>query len=99
MSSPDPVRRAALGQQATSAARNTEVLCFVVKDDAAAKSLEGKLWDAVRAHAPKFDGTKVTVEKGDQPVVRAVVPDSATQRPLRLIIAMVMTRQRAADGT
>ncbi|MER5555853.1 hypothetical protein ABT001_30000 [Streptomyces sp. NPDC002793] len=85
----DPVRLAALGQQATSAAKNTEILCFVVKDDAAAQSLEAELRSVVSDESPKFDGTKVTVEKGDRPLVRAVVPDSAAQRPGRLILTDV----------
>ncbi|MEU5718723.1 hypothetical protein AB0G71_23725 [Streptomyces sp. NPDC020403] len=85
-SDPGPVLMAAAGQRAASAAEHTEVLCFVVEDDAAAKSLESKLREVVRAEAPKFDGAKVTVQKGDRPVVRAVVPDTATQRPGRLIL-------------
>jgi hypothetical protein len=87
LSSPNPVHLAALGQQAASAAMNTEVLCFVVKDDATAQRLEAKLRSVVSAESPKFDGAKVTVEKGDQPLVRAVVPDTTTQRPGRLIIS------------
>ncbi|MGW0788604.1 hypothetical protein ACWD04_10185 [Streptomyces sp. NPDC002911] len=85
LSSPNPVRLAALGQRASTAAKNTEVLCFVVEDDAAAQDLEAKLQSVVRDESPAFDGTKVTVEKGEQPMVRAVVPDTATQRPGRLI--------------
>ncbi|MGW9132373.1 hypothetical protein [Streptomyces sp. NPDC055681] len=87
LSSPNPVRLAALGQHAASAAHHTEVLCFVVKDDATAQRLEAKLRSVVGAESPKFDGTKVTLEEGDQPLVRAVVPDTATQRPGRLIIS------------
>lgn len=97
LSSPDPVRLGALGQQADSAAKNTEVLCFVVKDDATAQQLEAKLRSVVRAESPKFDGTKVTVEKGDQPVVRAVVPDTAEQRPGRLIVSNVELWMTASD--
>ncbi|MEV6262658.1 hypothetical protein AB0M42_18185 [Streptomyces sp. NPDC051784] len=82
-----PVRLASLGQRATSAAENTEVLCFVVKDDTAAEALGSELREIVDTESPKFDGTKVTVEKGDQPLVRAVVPDTADQRPGRLIIS------------
>ncbi|WP_405690994.1 hypothetical protein [Streptomyces sp. NBC_01185] len=85
--SSDPVPLSALGQQASSAAENTEVLCFVVKDDATAQELKSKLKAAVGAEAPKFDGAEVTVEKGDLPVVRAVVPDTAGQRPGRLVIS------------
>ncbi|MFE4212835.1 hypothetical protein [Streptomyces sp. NPDC056844] len=92
-----PVRLAALGQRASSAAKNTEILCFVVKDEAAAKSLEGELLAVVAAESPKFDGTKVTVEKGDQPFVRAVVPDSASQRPGRLIISDLELWMTAAE--
>ncbi|MFD6275259.1 hypothetical protein ACFWFI_06765 [Streptomyces sp. NPDC060209] len=96
-SSPNPVRLAALGQQAASAAKNTEVLCFVVEDEAAAKDLEAELLSVVSDESPKFDGTKVTVEKGDQPVVRAVVPDTAAQRPGRLIISDVELWMAAAQ--
>ncbi|WP_405632988.1 hypothetical protein [Streptomyces sp. NBC_01174] len=95
--SSEPVRLAALGQRASSASKNTEILCFVAKDDAAAKSLEGELLDVVGAKSPKFDGTKVTVEKGDQPFVRAVVPDSASQRPGRLIISDLELWMTAAE--
>ncbi|WP_405666770.1 hypothetical protein OG379_32965 [Streptomyces sp. NBC_01166] len=97
LSSSNPVRLAALGQQASSAAENTEILCFVVEDDAAAGRLESDLRAVVSAESPKFDGTKVTVEKGDQPLVRAVVPDSATQRPGRLIISDVELWMTAAQ--
>ncbi|MFB7915962.1 hypothetical protein [Streptomyces sp. NPDC056061] len=85
--SSDPVSLAAVGQQATSAAKNAEVLCLVVDDYATAQRLEAKLRLVVSAEAPKFDGTKVTLEKGDQPLVKAVVPDTATQRPGRLAIS------------
>ncbi|MEU0132737.1 hypothetical protein ABZ172_01665 [Streptomyces sp. NPDC006296] len=81
-----PVRLSALGQQAETAAKNTEVICFVVKDEATATKLEKKLRTVVSGEAPTFDGTEVTVEKGDHPVVRAVVPDTATQRPGRLVV-------------
>ncbi|MEU1485603.1 hypothetical protein [Streptomyces sp. NPDC005752] len=86
-SSTDPVRLSALGQQAESASKNTEVLCFVIKDEATARKLETKLRTVVRDERPKFNGTKVTVEKGEQPVVRAVVPDTAAQRPGRLLVS------------
>ncbi|MFC8825152.1 hypothetical protein ACFT9I_07310 [Streptomyces sp. NPDC057137] len=85
LTSPNPVRLASVGQRATSAAKNTEVLCFVVKDDRTAERLAAKLRSVVGEESPKFDGTKVTVDKGDQPLVRAVVPDTASQRPGRLI--------------
>ncbi|MEU0301980.1 hypothetical protein ABZ252_21300 [Streptomyces sp. NPDC006175] len=97
LSSSNPVPLAALGQQAESAAENTEVLCFVVKDDAAADRLESELRTVISAESPKFDGTKVTVEKGDRPLVRAVVPDSATQRPGRLIVSDVELWMTAAQ--
>ncbi|MET9592684.1 hypothetical protein ABZY45_17240 [Streptomyces sp. NPDC006516] len=95
--SSNPVRLAALGQRAESAAANTEVLCFVVEDDAAAKKLEADLRKVISDESPKFDGAKVTVEKGDQPVVRAVVPDSETQRPGRLILTDVELWMAAAQ--
>ncbi|MER7903722.1 hypothetical protein AB0K64_09560 [Streptomyces sp. NPDC053741] len=95
--SPGPVRLSAVGQQAETAAKNTEVLCFVVEDEAAAKKLETELRTVVSDKSPKFDGTKVTVEKGDQPVVRAVVPDTATQRPGRLVISDMELWMAAAN--
>lgn len=91
------VRLSALGQQAETAAKNTEVLCFVVEDGATARKLETGLRTVVREESPKFDGTKVTVEKGDQPVVRAVVPDTATQRPGRLVISDMELWMTAAN--
>ncbi|MFD8341758.1 hypothetical protein ACK03K_21470 [[Kitasatospora] papulosa] len=92
-----PVRLSAVGQQAETAAKNTEVLCFVVEDEAAARKLETELRTVVSDKSPKFDGTKVTVEKGDQPVVRAVVPDTATQRPGRLVISDMELWMAAAN--
>ncbi|MET9900439.1 hypothetical protein [Streptomyces sp. NPDC006446] len=89
LTSTKPVRLSALGQQAASAAENIETLCLVVKDEATANRVAAKLRSVVRAESAKFDGTKVTIEKGDQPVVRAVVPDTATQRPGRLMISDV----------
>ncbi|MHB9847782.1 hypothetical protein ACSYGO_00900 [Streptomyces krungchingensis] len=84
-----PVRLSALGQQAAVAAKNTEVLCLVVKDEATANRAAAELRSVVAAKSSKFDGTKVTVEKGDQPLVRAVVPDTAAQRPGRLMLSDV----------
>ncbi|MEU0523966.1 hypothetical protein [Streptomyces niveus] len=95
--SPNPVPLAALGQRATSGAENTEVLCFVVEDDGTAERLAAELRSVVSAEAPKFDGTKVTVEKGDQPLVRAVVPDTASQRPGRLIATDMELWMTVAD--
>ncbi|MER5379877.1 hypothetical protein ABT040_06265 [Streptomyces sp. NPDC002688] len=89
LTSTKPVRLSALGQQAASAAKNIETLCLVVKDEATADRVAAKLRSVVRAKSAKFDGTKVTTEKGDQPVVRAVVPDTASQRPGRLMISDV----------
>ncbi|WP_299531768.1 hypothetical protein [uncultured Streptomyces sp.] len=80
-----PGRLAALGQRAASAAAHTEVLCFVVQDDDAAQRLATRLRSVVDEEAPAFDGTKVTVDGGQLPVVRAIVPDTAEQRPGRLI--------------
>ncbi len=92
-----PVRLSALGQQAADAAKNTEVLCLVVKDEATANRAAARLRSVVAAKTPKFDGTKVTVEKGDQPMVRAVVPDTAAQRPGRLMVSDVDLWMAIAD--
>ncbi|MFG2134799.1 hypothetical protein ACGFNV_44610 [Streptomyces sp. NPDC048751] len=81
---PKPVRLSVLGQRADSAAENTEVLCFVTKDEATAKRLAAELRSVVRDKSPRYDGAKVTVGNGDMPFVRAAVPDTATQRPGRL---------------
>ncbi|GAB7111029.1 hypothetical protein JCM4814A_93470 [Streptomyces phaeofaciens JCM 4814] len=80
-----PVHLSALGQRVATTAKNTEILCLVAKDEATADRAAAKLRSVVADDAPTFDGTKVTVEKGEQPVVRAVVPDTGTQRPGRLI--------------
>ncbi|MFJ4578891.1 hypothetical protein [Streptomyces echinatus] len=82
----EPVRLSALGQRAGSTGRNTEVLCAVVKDEATARRVAARLRSVVRDKAPRYDGTRVTVEEGEQPVVRATVPDTAAQRPGRLLI-------------
>jgi hypothetical protein len=87
LTSTKPVRLSALGQQADSAGRNTEVLCAVAKDEATARRLAAKLRAVVRDKAPRYDGAKVTVEKGEQPLVRAAVPDTAGQRPGRLMLS------------
>ncbi|MFF3617453.1 hypothetical protein [Streptomyces sp. NPDC002580] len=91
------VRLSALGQQADSAAENIETLCLVVKDEATAGRVAAKLRSVVRAKPSKFDGAKVTIEKGDQPFVRAVVPDTAKQRPGRLMISDVDLWMAAAE--
>ncbi|MFI1098452.1 hypothetical protein [Streptomyces sp. NPDC020917] len=83
------VRLSVLGQQADSSAKNTEVLCAVVKDQATADRLAAKLRAVVTSKAPKYDGTKVTVGKGDHPVVRASVPDSSSQQAGRLLVSDV----------
>ncbi|MBN0048586.1 hypothetical protein JS756_31730 [Streptomyces actuosus] len=82
-----PVRLSALGQQADSAARNTEVLCALVEDEATADRLLDSLRSVVREKAPRYDGTEVTVQKGDRPVVRVTVPDTAAQQPGRLFLS------------
>jgi hypothetical protein len=80
----DAVRLTALGQQANSSAKNTEVLCAVVRDRATADRIAAKLRSVVADKAPKYDGTEVTIDEGDRPVVRAAVPDTSSQRPGRL---------------
>ncbi|MFF8103309.1 hypothetical protein ACF07S_26845 [Streptomyces sp. NPDC016640] len=85
----EPVRLSAVGQQASSAAENTEIMCFVTKNKATADRLGAKLRSTVRAETPDFDGTEVSVDSGDRPVVRAVVPDTAAQRPGRLLLTDV----------
>ncbi|PAZ16188.1 hypothetical protein CLM62_09310, partial [Streptomyces sp. SA15] len=67
--------------------KNTEILCLVAKDEATADRAAAKLRSVVADMSPTFDGTKVTVDKGDQPVVRAAVPDTGTQRPGRLMLS------------
>jgi hypothetical protein len=82
------VRLSVLGQQAAgSPARNTEVLCAVVEDRATADRLAAKLRGVVTAKAPTYDGTRVTVDKGDHPVVRAAVPDGPSQQAGRLLLS------------
>lgn len=88
LSTEDPVLLSALGQQ-DDGSGNTEVLCAAVKDRASADKLAAKLRAVVKDKAPRFDGTEVTVDKGDHPVVRAAVPDTASQRPGRLFISDV----------
>jgi hypothetical protein len=72
-------------QRAKTTSKNTEILCFLAKDEATADRLAAKLRSVVKAKSPDFDGTKVSVEKGDRPFVRAIVPDSASQPPGRLL--------------
>lgn len=81
-----PVRLSALGQQADDSGKNTEVLCVVVKDQATADRLADRLRSLVKTREPRFAGTRVTVDKGDHPVVRAEVPDTSAQRPGRLFL-------------
>lgn len=87
LSTTNPVRLSGLGQQMDGSGKNTEVLCAAVKDQATADRLAAKLRGVVKDKAPKFAGTKVTVDKGDHPVVRAAVPDTSSQRPGRLAVA------------
>jgi hypothetical protein len=85
LKSAKPTRLSALGQRAASAEKNTEILCAVVKDEATAERVATRLRSVVREKAPQYDGTKITVENGERPYVRAVVPDKASQRPGRLL--------------
>ncbi|MFF8196512.1 hypothetical protein ACF05L_37905 [Streptomyces bobili] len=90
LTSAKPVHLSALGQRAstgTTGAKNTEILCLIAKDEATADRAAANLRSVVAEESPTFDGTKVTVEKGDQPLVRAVVPDTGAQRPGRLILS------------
>ncbi|WP_454321136.1 hypothetical protein [Streptomyces phaeoluteigriseus] len=92
LTSDEPIQLSALGQQAetgataASAAKNTEILCLIAKDEATADRAAANLRSVVAEESPTFDGTEVTVEKGDQPVVRAAVPDTGAQRPGRLLL-------------
>ncbi|SHN08655.1 hypothetical protein [Actinacidiphila paucisporea] len=86
LSTTEPVRLSALGQQADDSGKNTETLCAAVKDQATADRLAAKLRSVVKDRSPRFDGTTVTVTKGDHPVVSATVPDTAAQRPGRLLL-------------
>lgn len=85
LTSAKPTRLSVLGQQAASAAKNTEILCAVVKDEATAERVAARLRSVVREKAPEYDGTKITVETGERPCVRAVIPDKPSQRPGRLL--------------
>ncbi|MFH9825449.1 MULTISPECIES: hypothetical protein [Streptomyces] len=91
LTSAEPVHLSALGQRAastgTTGAKNTEIFCLIAKDEATADRAAENLRSVVAEEAPAFDGTKVTVGKGDRPVVRAVVPDTGAQRPGRLILS------------
>ncbi|MGW2773873.1 hypothetical protein ACWC4C_15380 [Streptomyces olivaceoviridis] len=82
-----PVRLSALGQRAGSAGKNTEVLCAVVKDEATARRLAAGLRSVIREKSPRYDGAKVTVRRGEWPLVRTTVPDTADRRPGRLVLS------------
>ncbi|MCF4136927.1 hypothetical protein L1856_08955 [Streptomyces sp. Tue 6430] len=92
LTSDKPVHLSALGQHAatgvtaTTAAKNTEILCLMAKDAATADRAAANLRAVVTEESPTFDGTEVTVVQGDRPVVRAVVPDTGAQRPGRLLL-------------
>ncbi|MEV5172289.1 hypothetical protein AB0L10_14655 [Streptomyces flaveolus] len=81
-----PVRLSALGQHADSTGKNTEVLCAVVKDEATARRLSAELRSVIREKSPRYDDAKVTVRQGERPLVRTTVPDTAAQRPGRLML-------------
>ncbi|MDX3570555.1 hypothetical protein [Streptomyces sp. ID05-47C] len=66
-----------------------EIFCLIAKDEATADRAAENLRSVVAEKSPTFDGTKVTVGKGDRPVVRAVVPDTGAQRPGRLILSNI----------
>lgn len=80
-----PVHLSALGQRAAAPGENTEILCLLAEDEATARRAAAKLRSVVAEEAPAYAGAKVTVEKGDRPMVRAVVPDTGGQKPGRLI--------------
>ncbi|GGS54120.1 hypothetical protein GCM10010206_14780 [Streptomyces cinerochromogenes] len=63
------------------------MLCVVVEDEATARHLSARLRSVARETSPRYDGAKVTVEKGGPPPVRAAVPDTAGQRPGRLTLS------------
>ncbi|WP_327287328.1 hypothetical protein [Streptomyces sp. NBC_01198] len=93
-----PVLLSALGQQADDSGKNTEVLCVVAKDQATADGMVTKLHSVVKDSGPRFAGTTVTVDKGDHPVVRAAVPDTASQRPGRLFTTDVQLWISVGEG-
>lgn len=82
------VRLSALGQLDDSG-KNTEVMCLVVKDKAAADKVASKLRTRIAERKEKFGGAKVDTADGDHPVVRVTVPDSGKQKPGRLFISDV----------
>ncbi|MEU8948645.1 hypothetical protein [Streptomyces sp. NPDC048489] len=85
MHSSGPVRLSALGQRATVPEKNTEAMCFVIKDATTAEKTAARLRVIVSKEAPTYDGTKVTVDtSGDLALVRAIVPDTTKQMPGRL---------------
>lgn len=86
LSTKKSVRLSALGQVDDSG-RNTEVMCLVVKDKAAADRAVSKLRATIEDRRQKYGGAKVDTADGDHPVVRVTVPDSAEQKPGRLIIS------------
>jgi hypothetical protein len=88
LSTKKSVRLSALGQHDDSG-RNTEVMCLVVKDKAAADEVASKLRARIKERGQKFGGAKVDTADGDHPVVRVTVPDSGKQKPGRLFISDV----------
>lgn len=86
LSTKDSMRLSAMGQLDDSG-KNTEVMCVVVKDKSTADKIAGRLRTAIKDHKEKYAGSKVSTSDSDHPVVRAVVPDSASQQPGRLVLS------------
>jgi hypothetical protein len=84
----DAVQLTVLGQ-VDDGGRNTEVMCVVTKDQDTADDVAGRLRAAAAKKSKLYGGSKVTVSKGDLPYVRVEVPDSAEQRPGRLIVSNI----------
>jgi hypothetical protein len=80
-----PVRLTAVGQQAASSSRTAGVFCAIVKDDTTADRVAAKFTSVIAAKPTHFAGAKVSTEHGDQPLVKVTVPDTADQRPGRLL--------------
>lgn len=83
----DSIRISAVGQ-AEKSGKNSEVLCVVARDKAAADKMAANVRTLVKKHQDRYHpGTEVTTSGGDHPVVRMAVPDSPKDQVGRLILS------------